>query len=79
MSDFHLLGNWDESIDPELQALKGFSVLLQSASISTDSEIEGEDFSFVSVLHSQLVEDLENKLKKLDKESQKIQRKKEVA
>ena len=79
MSDFHLLGNWTESIDPELQALKGFSVLLQSASTCIDGEIEGEDLSFVSVLHSQLVKDLETRLKELDKESQELQRKKGAA
>ena len=79
MSNFHLLGNWTDSIDPELHALKGFAALMLAASATKRYELGNRDMNDVAVLHSQLVKDLETRLKELDKESQELQQGKEVA
>ena len=78
MIRFHLLGNWVDSIDPELHALKGFTALLLAASSSTRYEMESVDLNYIAVLHGQIVDNLEKRLKELDQEVRKLQTK-EVA
>ena len=71
MNDFLLLGNWDQSVDPELYALKkGFSILLDSATVTLQG-VPREQLQYVSALCGQLVDDLEAKLVRLDKHIQK--------
>ena len=74
MSDFHLIGDWDDSVDPELEALKGFVVLHSLAYRSPGfSEISWGDECSVHHLISKLVDDLEKRLRELDGQIQKMQ------
>ena len=72
MNHLHLIGDWVDSIDRELYALKGFSYLLETTAITLQG-VPRERLPYVSALCSQLVDDLETKLIVLDEQVQKLQ------